>query len=50
MPIATLLLVLDVVLIVHAVKTGRFMPWFYVIMFLPGIGAAAYIVAELAPE
>jgi hypothetical protein len=26
------------------------MPWFYVILFLPGIGAAIYIVVELVPE
>jgi hypothetical protein len=49
-PIATLVLILNVVLIVHAAKTGRFMPWFYIILFLPGIGAVAYIVAELLPE
>ncbi len=34
---------------IHAAKTGRFMPWFYVILFLPGIGAAAYVVVELMP-
>jgi hypothetical protein len=49
-PFATILLILNVVLIVHAAKTGRFMPWFYIILFLPGIGAFAYVVAELVPE
>jgi hypothetical protein len=44
------LFVLDVVLIVHTAKTGRFWPWGYVILFLPGVGGIAYIVAELAPE
>jgi hypothetical protein len=34
----------------HAVKTGRFWPWFYVIMFLPGLGALAYLLMELLPE
>jgi hypothetical protein len=34
----------------HAVKTGRFWPWFYVIMFLPGLGALAYFIMELLPE
>ena len=34
----------------HAAKTGRFMPWFYIILFLPGIGAMAYVVVELLPE
>src|SRR5262249_19812080 len=34
----------------HAVKTGRFWPWFYIIMFLPGLGAFAYLIMELLPE
>jgi len=50
MPLAGLLLVLNVVLIVHAAKTGRFMPWGWIILLLPGIGALAYVVAELVPE
>jgi hypothetical protein len=45
-----LVAVLDIALIVHAAKTGRFMPWGFVILFLPGIGAAAYVVVELLPE
>ena len=50
MPIATLIFILDIALVVHAAKTGRFSPWGYIILFLPGIGAAIYIVVELAPE
>ena len=50
MPIATLIFILDIALVVHAAKTGRFSPWGYVILFLPGIGAVIYIVAELVPE
>lgn len=50
MSIATIILIINVVLIVHAAKTGRFMPWFYIILFLPGIGSLAYVVVELAPE
>ncbi|MBO0753812.1 MAG: tetratricopeptide repeat protein [Bradyrhizobiaceae bacterium] len=34
----------------HAVKTGRFTPWFYIIIVLPGIGALAYVIMELIPE
>ncbi len=45
-----LITVLDVLLIVHAARTGRFMPWGFVILFLPGIGALVYVVFELAPE
>jgi hypothetical protein len=50
MPIGLILLVIDVVCIVHAAKTGRFMPWGLIVLLLPGIGAAAYILVELVPE
>jgi hypothetical protein len=50
MPIAAVLFALDVLLIIHAAKTGRFSPWAYVILFLPGIGSIAYILVELVPE
>ncbi len=47
---SVLITIIDVLLIVHAVRTGRFMPWGYVILFLPGIGALVYVAFELAPE
>lgn len=50
MPFGIILTLIDIALIVHAIKTGRFSPWFYVILFLPGIGAAIYVVVELIPE
>jgi hypothetical protein len=50
MPIAAILFALDVMLIIHAAKTGRFMPWAYVILLLPGIGGLAYVLVELVPE
>ena len=50
MSLGVLLLVLNVVLIVHTAKTGRFWPWAYVIFFLPLVGGVAYIIAELLPE
>ena len=50
MPFAFALLLLDVILVVHAAKTGRFSPWAYLILLLPGVGALAYIVVELLPE
>jgi hypothetical protein len=49
-PIAILLLIVDVALIAHAAKTGRFSPWGYVILMLPGLGAAAYVMVEILPE
>ena len=45
-----ILAIIDLACIVHAAKTGRFSPWAYVIMFLPGAGALAYIVVEILPE
>jgi hypothetical protein len=51
MPIlGAVLFAIDIAMAFHAVKTGRFMPWFYVIIFLPGIGAFAYFIMELLPE
>jgi hypothetical protein len=48
--IGILITILDVLLIVHAIKTGRFMPWGLVILFLPGIGALVYVAFELVPD
>lgn len=50
MPIAIVLLVVNAVCVVHAAKTGRFSPWGYLILLLPGIGALAYVLVELLPE
>ena len=50
MPIALILGVIDIVLVVHAAKTGRFAPWAYVILLIPGFGALAYVLVELMPE
>jgi hypothetical protein len=50
MPIAAFLFALDVVLIIHAARTGRFWPWAYVILLLPGIGSFAYFLLEVLPE
>jgi hypothetical protein len=50
MPLALILGVLDVILVVHAAKTGRFSPWAYVILLIPVFGALAYVAVELVPE
>ena len=50
MPIAIILVVINVAFIVQAAKTGRFMPWGYVIFLLPGVGAIAYVLVELVPQ
>src|SRR6202035_4025784 len=50
MPFALILGVIDIVLVVHAAKTGRFSPWAYIILMIPIAGAIAYVVVELIPE
>ena len=50
MPLVALIAVFDVVLIIHAARTGRFSPCAYVILALPGVGGVAYILVELLPE
>jgi hypothetical protein len=50
MPIAIVLMAINVAFIIHAAKTGRFTPWGYVIFLLPGVGAIAYVLVELVPE
>jgi hypothetical protein len=50
MPIALVILLLDITLVYHASKTGRLQPWAFIILLLPFVGALAYIVVELLPE
>jgi len=50
MPYGLIIIAVQVVLVVHAAKTGRFWPWGYVIIFLPGFGSLAYVLVELVPE
>jgi len=48
-PLGWIVAGIDIALIVHAARTGRFMPWGFIILFLPGIGALAYVVVEIVP-
>src|SRR5882724_9709571 len=50
MPFVLLLLILEIMLIIHAVKTGRATPWAFIILFAPLVGAIAYVVAVLVPD
>jgi len=50
MPIALIIVLLDVFLVYHAVKTGRVRPWAFIILMAPLVGSLAYIVIELVPE
>jgi hypothetical protein len=40
----------QVIAILHVIKTGRFYPWFYILIFLPGIGMIAYLLFEILPD
>jgi hypothetical protein len=50
MPVALVIVLLDITLIYHASKTGRLQPWAFIILMVPLIGALAYIAVELIPE
>jgi hypothetical protein len=50
MPVALVVLLLDITLIYHASRTGRLQPWAFIILMIPLLGALAYIVVELVPE
>lgn len=50
MSLGLVLLLIEVVCIVHAAKTGRFMPWGFIILFIPGFGMLAYVLIELLPQ
>lgn len=40
---------MQVLCVVHAVRTGRTQPWIYIIVFLPMVGCAAYFLVEILP-
>jgi hypothetical protein len=48
--IPILSIVVQVSLIVHAIKTGRNMLWIMAIGLLPGVGSLAYIIVEILPS
>jgi hypothetical protein len=50
MPLALILVLLDVTLVYHACKSGRVRPWAFIILMVPGVGGLAYIAIELIPE
>jgi hypothetical protein len=50
LPASILVLLLQVALVVHVIKTGRNQFWILAFFLLPGVGALAYFVAEILPE
>jgi hypothetical protein len=45
-----IILILQIALAVHVIKTGRPWYWIMLIVFIPLIGMAVYAIVELAPE
>jgi hypothetical protein len=41
---------LQILLVVHAVRTGRETIWIWILVFVPGIGCAAYFITRIMPE
>ena len=50
MPFLIVTYAIQIALIVHVMKTGRPYYWIFVLLFAPGLGAAAYAIVELLPE
>jgi hypothetical protein len=42
--------VVQLLLILHVVRTGRPYFWIYILLFAPGLGGLAYFIAEILPE
>ena len=40
---------LQIICVVHVVRTGRPFMWIYILLFLPGLGVAAYVIVEILP-
>lgn len=49
MPYVLLSVLIQVLLIVHVIKTGRNTIWIWVLVFLPMAGSLAYIIVEILP-
>ena len=43
-------IVIQVLLVIHVVKTGRERYWIYILLFVPVAGGIAYLLIELLPE
>lgn len=42
--------ILQIALVVHVFRTGRAVYWVYIIVFVPVVGSAAYLIVEVLPE
>ncbi len=44
------ILIVQVILIIHVLRTGRPIYWVFIIFFLPALGSLAYFIIEVLPE
>ena len=50
MPLYLVIVVLQVICVIHVIKTGRNQIWIWVLVLLSLAGIAAYLIAELLPD
>jgi len=50
MPVLELTLIIQIICAIHVIKTGKEIFWIFIIMFIPGIGAAIYFFTQILPE
>jgi hypothetical protein len=50
MPLAILLLLVEVAFVVHAIRTGKDTYWIYIIIFVPVVGCIAYFITQILPD
>ena len=51
LPLPALIAALGLIIgcIIHAANRGLMFPWIYIIVFLPGLGAIAYLLGVILP-
>ena len=50
MPILIISVIIQVLLVIHILKTGRNTTWIWVVVMLPAAGSIAYAIMELLPD
>jgi len=50
MPLFVVTAIVQIALVIHAVRTGRSQYWVFILLMVPGLGALAYFIIELLPD
>ena len=50
MPLVILTVAIQVITVVHLLRSGRDMRWLFLIIFLPMVGCLAYLIIEVLPS